>query len=109
MASTVREHASERSTWLRLLYMLLFGLIFNILPVIIMLTVIVQFVSKLTTGKTYGQLDRFGDNLGAYTHEIIRFLTFASDAMPFPLGPWPVGGRIASAENHVNNSPTGTS
>jgi hypothetical protein len=78
--------------------MLLYGLIFNILQVIIMLTVIVQFISKLLTGKTYGQLGRFGDSVGAYVHEIISFLTFASETMPFPFGPWPPGQRVSTAD-----------
>jgi hypothetical protein len=99
MPSTVREHASQRSTWLRLLYMLLYGLIFNILQVIIMLTVVVQFISKLLTGNTYGRLDRFGDSLGAYVHEIIRFLTFASETMPFPFGPWPPAAQVTRPQD----------
>jgi hypothetical protein len=107
MTTTLRDHVTRRGTWLRLLFMFLFGMIFNVVQIVIMLTVFIQFFSTLLTGHSNRQLAGLGDSLGAYVYEIIRFLTFASEAMPFPFGAWPPATRILDKENpppSVNDS-----
>jgi len=92
-----KSSLSERSTWIRLVYMILFGIVFNVTEVVAGVVVLVQFLSKLFTGKVNARLQAFGHSLGAYFHEIICFLTFHTEDMPYPFAHWPSGAPAATA------------
>ena len=81
----------HESVWLRLVFIVLFAIAINIAEVALWVTVLVQFIAKAVTGKSLSALDRFGQNLASYVYEIIRFLTFRVDDMPWPFAPWPDG------------------
>ena len=74
---------------LRVLYMVLFAVIFWILVWVLAVTAVVQLVLRLVNGRTQPQLSRFGAGLGRYAREVIEFLTFATESVPYPVSPWP--------------------
>ena len=76
---------------MRLVYMILFVVIFNIAALVIAVVVVVQFLTKLFTAKVNTQLKALGQSLAAYVYEIIAYLTFHTDAAPYPFSPWPKG------------------
>jgi hypothetical protein len=84
-----KTHLKRQSTWMRLLYTILFAIIFNIAEFVIVVIFVIQFLSKLFTGRVNEKLQGLGQNVGAYVYEIILFFTFHSDDMPYPFGPWP--------------------
>ncbi len=86
-----KANLTQRSTWLRLVYMILFVVIFNITEVVIGIITVIQFLLKLFTDKVNAQLQALGASLAAYIYEIIGFFTFHSDDMPYPFSPWPKG------------------
>ena len=86
-----KENVTEKSTWLRFLYMVLFAVIFNIGEFIIVVVVIVQFITKLFTRDVHERLQEFGDSIAQYIAELVRYLTFHSEDLPFPFGEWPTG------------------
>ena len=51
--------------------------------------VLVQIGWSLITANTSGRLRAFGASLGEYLRQIIRFITYNSDDMPFPFADWP--------------------
>lgn len=74
----------------RIIYMVLFALVFWVLCWTLALTAIGQLlVCALNNGRTSSDLTRLGAGLGAYARQIIEFLTFASETVPFPFKPWP--------------------
>jgi hypothetical protein len=74
----------------RILYMALFALVFWVLCWTLALTAVGQLlVCALNHGRTSADLTRLGAALGAYARQVIEFLTFASDRVPFPFSPWP--------------------
>ena len=91
MDPTIKENVTQQSTWMRLVYMVLFVVIFNIAEFVITVVVVVQFLFKLFTGRVNGNLSALGHNLASYFFEIIAYLTFHTDDMPYPFGPWPTG------------------
>ena len=97
MAQSLREHITARPTWTRLLYMILFVVAFNLAELIIVFTVLLQFLSKLFSGKYIDQLSTLGEGLSLYLAQIIRFLTYSSEVMPYPLGNWPTTAHKAKA------------
>ena len=85
-STATRKH---ESIWLRLVFIILFAIALNIAEIALWLTVLVQFISKAITGKTMVALSAFGQNLAAFVYDVIRFLTFRIDDMPWPFAPWP--------------------
>ncbi len=85
------DHLSDKGTWIRLLHMILFGIIFRITELVIFLIAIVQFLFKLLTGESNPQLRSLGRSLAGYVREIAAFLTFDTEARPYPWSDWPSG------------------
>jgi len=78
---------ARRSTWLRLLYMVLFAIVFQIVELIVAVIAIVQFASVATTGEPFGELRKLGGRSASYARDIASFLTFETDRIPFPFAP----------------------
>jgi hypothetical protein len=69
--------------------MILFALLFWIVCWTLAITVVVQLVLTLAAGRPNGELVRFGAGLAEYSRQIIEFLMFVSDRIPFPFNEWP--------------------
>lgn len=74
---------------MRGLYMLLFIFVYGLVEFLIILLMLFQFFSLVLTGNTNTQLLKFGQNLAAYIYQIVTFLTFNSEQLPFPFSAWP--------------------
>ena len=73
----------------RMLYMLAFALVFWVLCWVLAIATVLQAILTLLAGRPQPDLVRFGSSLGQYARQIVEFLLFASDALPFPFGGWP--------------------
>ena len=96
MADTLKKKLSDTSTWLRLLYMLLFGIVIELALMVMFAIVFIQFLLKLFSAKVNAELQKLGDSLGAYFHQIVSFLTYRSEEMPYPFAPWPKAGAASA-------------
>lgn len=94
MEDQTRDNLTDKSTWMRLLYIALFTLAFNIAELLIAITVVVQFFSVLFTKKPNERLQTLGGDLAAYVRDVVCFLTYQSDHMPYPISDW--GSQSAS-------------
>jgi hypothetical protein len=74
---------------IRILYMVLFGFVFSILCWILAVVCIFQLVIRLSNGHPGRELSRFGAALARYAAQIIEFLTFVTEILPYPFGKWP--------------------
>lgn len=81
---------STPSLGMRLLYMIVLALVFWVVCWILAVTVLVQLLLTLAAGRPNLELVRFGAGLGQYARQIIEFLMFVSDRIPFPFSEWPV-------------------
>ena len=70
----------------RILYMLLFAVVFWIVCWVLALTALAQLLIRLLSGGVSPELARFGSRLGRYTQQIVEYLTFATDRVPYPIG-----------------------
>ena len=76
--------------WKRLMYMLLFIIVFWACRMLIFGIAILQFFSVLFTSDTNMKLREFGSSLGQYIAEIVNFLTYNTEEKPFPFDKeWP--------------------
>ena len=79
----------QMSLGMRILYMVLFAIVFWILAWTLAATAVLQLLVMLLRAKPNPDVVRFGIGLAAYARQVIEFLTFASDKVPFPIGEWP--------------------
>lgn len=85
----VEHHMHRRSTWIRLIYMLILAAAWTVAEVVFIAVVVLQFLAKLFTGEPIKNLLSFGRNLAEYMAAIARFQTFVTEELAFPFTPWP--------------------
>jgi Flp pilus assembly protein TadB len=71
----IKEKVKASSTWLRIVFMILFAVIFYIVEFVLFAVAALQFLWKLFTGEANERLTRFGESLARFTYQIVRFLT----------------------------------
>lgn len=84
--SKLKQH---ESVLLRVMWMLLFVLIWQLAEVVLGCVVLVQLGYRLAYGAPSGSLMNFGDSVSQYLAQIGRFGTFHSDKKPWPFTDWP--------------------
>jgi hypothetical protein len=82
--STSRKHIA-----IRLLYTLLYLIVFEILKAMIQLSVIFQFIYLLITGKHSEPVRKFANKLSTYAYKVMRYLTLNDNLRPFPFSDFP--------------------
>jgi len=82
---------NKRNIWVRGLYMLIMALAYQISGTLMFIAAIFQFLVILITSRPNTQLLSFGRSLGRYFQQIVNFLTFSSEEVPFPFNDWPSG------------------
>ena len=88
MDEQTRDNLKNKTTWLRLIYILLFAIAFNIAELMVGIITLVQFFTVLFTNTPNPRLQRFGGDLGKYIRDIVGYLTYQTDHMPFPISDW---------------------
>ncbi len=83
------ESVTQYSPWTRLLYVLLFVAAFKLVEAVIYVVLAAQFVFHLFNGRPNARLQDLGKKLGSYLRQLVRFLTYQSDDLPYPFGDWP--------------------
>lgn len=74
---------------IRLLYAVGFGIVAWFVFVVIVAIAIAQYVVVAIEGRVNDELKHFSVNLVQYLWELMAFIAFARDELPFPLGPFP--------------------
>lgn len=79
----------KRQLWVRGFFMLLMIMIFQLAGTVVFFISVFQFVMMLFAGEPNARLVEFGHNLARFMQQIINFLTFAAEEVPFPFSDWP--------------------
>jgi len=86
---TTEKKSDLGEQWLRLAYMVLFWIALRISEFAVGLTMLMQFVYRISQGEHHPKLMEFGDSLSQYVASIVEFQTYQTEDKPFPLGSWP--------------------
>jgi hypothetical protein len=89
MADQFRHHLTSPNIWIRLLFMILFGIAYSIAEFVIVCIAIFQFFAALITGRVNESLLKLGNNLSVYVYQVFQFQTFNSETRPYPFSDWP--------------------
>ncbi|MBW3567697.1 MAG: DUF4389 domain-containing protein [Proteobacteria bacterium] len=92
----IKENIKQQDTWLRLLFIIIYGAILWLASIVLAFVVVFQFLSVLFTRETQKNLLDFGASLAEYVRQIVAYLTFNSEDKPFPFGDWP--NTVATAK-----------
>ncbi len=80
---------NKRNIWVRGLFMLLMLLVLHVCGTVLFVVAAIQFVIVLLNSAPNERLVVLGRNLGSYFRQIVLFLTFATEEIPFPFSEWP--------------------
>ncbi len=80
----IQKNLKEISTWQRIFYMAVFIFIVGFVRALLWAVIAFQAVTKLLTGTVNPNVCQLGANLATYHYQIMLFLTFNTDEMPFP-------------------------
>lgn len=105
MDPQLKSNLTSSKHWIRLLYMLLFALFLYVASFVVAIMVIVQFLFALITGSDNRKLRELGGSLTIYIKDALLFLTFNSEAKPFPFADWPAAPVSAPAESVIVEPP----
>ena len=105
----VRENVKNVDTWIRGLFIIIYGVIFYVLFWIIWLVVIFQFLMKVIMGTLNPNVMNFSGGLTRYAFQILQYVTFQSEERPWPFGPWPAAVAGAVPAEHLARDVGGSS
>lgn len=90
---------SRKSIIIRFLYTIFFLIVFEILKIIIQVTVLFQYIYLFIT-KTYSTpLRTFSNKLSVYAYRVMRYITLNENTLPFPFSDFPE--EMESSEQDV--------
>lgn len=98
MDPQLKAELTSRDKWLRLLFIVIYAIMFQLAELVLGVTIAVQFVWTLFTGAANESLRDFGQRIGDWLRQIVEYATWASDDRPWPFGgPWPRPQRTPAA------------
>ena len=77
------------SSVIKILYLILFYLIYRITDLVLLAVMLIQIGLNIFSGEPSDSIKMFGKSLGAYLQQISEFLSYASEEKPFPFSDWP--------------------
>ena len=89
MDDQLKSNLLSGKHWLRLIFMILFGVILYVAFAVVWAVVALQFLFALITGNDNVKLRHFGDAISQFIFQILQFLTYGSEKKPFPFSEWP--------------------
>lgn len=91
MNDTPDTPVNRRNIWIRGLFMLLMALAYQLTGTVVCIVTVIHFLIMLMNGTPNARLVSFGRSMGRYLQQIVNFLSFASEEIPFPFSDWPAG------------------
>jgi hypothetical protein len=89
----LKESLKDGGSWLRLLFMVLFSVIYSVAEVVVF-----QFLCVLLTGNRNDKALSLGAQLSTFIYQVLRYLTYNSDERPYPFADWPCDATLAKQQ-----------
>jgi len=99
--AVIKSNLKNVNQWTRIMYMVLFTIIFNIASFVIGAVILVQALFALVTASQNDNVQKLGTGLAHYISEILSYLTYTAEEKPFPFKSWPHVDLPASSESQV--------
>lgn len=89
MAADMRSPSVRHNPLKRLVFIVLYALVFNVVELVLSVIVLIQYGTTVVRARPLNRLLTFSEALAAYVQQIVRFFTYLSDEVPWPFAPWP--------------------
>lgn len=96
----MKSEAKYESILLRVLWMLVFVLVWQVAQFLLGALVLVQLIYRLIYGAPNAGLMNFGDSLSQFLAQIGRFGSFHTEQKPWPFADWPTPRAPEGEEPH---------
>lgn len=80
---------SRKNIAVRLLYTLLFFIIFELLKIIIQVAVLFQYIYLFIRKEYNHPIRNFSNKVSAYAYRVLRYITLSENEKPFPFQDFP--------------------
>lgn len=92
MSEQTNTATGSRSLWMRALFMLLMMLAYQVSITLLFILALIQFLIVLLNDAPNARVVSFGRSVGTYLKQVVQFLTFGTEEVPFPFSDWPTDG-----------------
>ena len=89
MEEKIKMNILNQDTWLRGVFMILFGLLSFISRLILIAISVLQFILLACTGSLNENLKKLGETISIWSYQAFLFLTYNTNEKPFPFSDWP--------------------
>lgn len=104
MSEELKENVSDKNTWLRLLFMILFAVLLALSDLLLAIVIVIQFGFVLFSRRRNDELLDFGAQLARFRYHTVRYLTYNTEDRPWPFMRWPDGHATGT---HAGKQPAG--
>ena len=101
MEEKIKMNILNQDTWLRGVFMILFGLLSFISRLILIAISVLQFILLACTGSLNENLKKLGETISIWSYQAFLFLTYNTNEKPFPYSDWP---KPKAAEEKIGES-----
>ncbi len=89
MEEKIKINILNPDTWIRGIFMILFGFLSFISRFILIVISVLQFILVACTGSLNENLKKLGETISTWSYQAFLFLTYNTDEKPFPFSDWP--------------------
>ena len=89
MEKQIKINILNLDTWIRGIFMILFGFLSFISRLILIVISVLQFILLACTGSLNENLKKLGGTTSTWSYQAFLFLTYNTDEKPFPFSDWP--------------------
>lgn len=89
------KRAEREALALRVVWMLLFAIVWKVAELVLLLTALAQLLLRLINGRPSRALMAFGDSLSQFLAQSGRYVTFHTEHKPWPFSDWPSASEPA--------------
>ncbi len=101
----LKIHVFDLKIWKRGFFIVLFFTVFYVCFILLIWWVVLfQFLSQLLTGGINQPLRDLGQKAGSYAQDILYFVTYQTDKLPWPFGPSTTDGKPAQQSSSKKTS-----
>lgn len=101
MDKQLKTNLTNVDHWVRLAYMLLFGIMLVVARAVIWVIALLQFLLILFSGRDNKNLRNLGQGTAKWCYQSFMYLTFNSDRKPFPFADWPELDEVRDDDSEV--------
>lgn len=85
----IKHNLTSGDHWLRLGFMVLFAILLEVVGIVMLATIVLQFLFSIISGGPNDNLRRLGSQVASYIYQILQFLIYNTEEKPFPFSEWP--------------------